>query len=53
MASNVQTVKVVNIGFFQGTGLAVRIAAINLVLQAEQYLNNQINLFHYGTGQYG
>ena len=53
MVSIVQTVNTMNIGFFQGIELDVRIAVINLVSQAEQYSNNRINLFRYGTEQYG
>jgi len=47
MISIVQTVNTMNIGFFQGIELDVRIAAINLGSRAEQYPNNQINFFRY------
>lgn len=53
MASNVQNVKPMNIGFFRGIELDVRIAVISLVSQAEQYSNNRINLFRNGTEQSG
>jgi len=50
MTSNVQTVKTMNIGFYQGIELDVRIAATNLVSQAEQLFeqsNKPLSLLKY------